>query len=181
MTGWSPRRLLAASPVVSFLMRRLASDSGIRGSPYDFKQSARIKSMTWQDRKDNDFNAVKTHRITTSKTHGQRTQEWTQGIPLRGLGATWTCEAGGSLYRGGGLLATGCLSAPWELRPLAPPHAAVADNIITAGARWCNPPQRPRSGYPSRLFSHRNQILSSIPRCWLLVLRRDPVRDAGHP
>lgn len=71
------------------------------------------------------------------------------------------------LCREGDLLATGCPLAPWEHQPLAPPHAAVPDNIITAGALWRNPPRRPGSGYPGRLFSHQNQILSFISRCWL--------------
>ncbi len=69
---------------------------------------------------------------------GQRTQKRTQGIPLRGLGAKWTCEAGGSPWRGsaGNWLPLGSLKA----LTLAPPHAAVPDNIITAGTLWwCNP------------------------------------------
>lgn len=85
---------------------------------------------------------MKTHRITTSKTHGQRTQEWTQGIPLRGLGATWTCEAGGSLYRGGicwQLAASRLLESfdPWlrpmQLSPITSSQQALGDAIPLRG------------------------------------------------
>lgn len=92
--------------------------------------------------------------------HGdQWTQKRTQGIPLRGLQENCTCEAGGSEWRGtaGNWLPLGSLRASM----LAPPHAAVPDNITTEGIlRWRNPLGGP--GYPGRLSSHQNYIFSFI-------------------
>lgn len=67
--------------------------------------------------------------------------EWTPGIPLRGLGATWTCEAGGSLYRGicWQLTASRLLESfdPW-LRPMqlsliTSSQQALSDAILLRG------------------------------------------------
>lgn len=75
---------------------------------------------------------MKTHRITTSKTWGPMDIEEDSENPFDwGLEAKWTCEAGGSLWKGsaGNWLPLGSMKAS----TLVPPHAAVPDNIITAG------------------------------------------------
>lgn len=96
---------------------------------------------------------------------GQWTERRTQGIPLRGLVAKWTCEAGGSLLR-----ASGCLLAAREVQTWLRPHAAVTDNIITAATRS---PRRAPQDIPlsSSDFLHFQVLTTTFRWCFFLELQ----------
>lgn len=104
---------------------------------------------------------------------GQGIERRTQGIPLRGLVAKWTCEAGGSLLRAS---AGNWLPLGWS----KPGSAPTQLSLITSSECWRNPPRRPPQDIPlsSSRFLHSQELTGTFSLLFFLELFRQIIKKA---